>query len=146
MILISYFVKLSAVIEIARGVDFNSLHALSGTCRQFHAALLPVRNLLVRETLHCENEILAADALEEDADPELVRRSRRLSRDNTSRGRCVRDLVKECTKCHYMVCRVSPNHVVQLARKATAAKPAIFAELHRETLHQRKTPQPSPLP
>ncbi|KAI5287265.1 hypothetical protein KEM54_006115 [Ascosphaera aggregata] len=106
-----------AVIQIARGVDSNTLHALSATCRRLYAALLPVRNLLVKETLCCENEILAADASQEDADPDVIRRSRRLSRDNTSRGRCVRDLVKECTKCHQMVCRNC------IGKPFTSAKP-----------------------
>ncbi|KAI5307166.1 hypothetical protein KEM56_003582 [Ascosphaera pollenicola] len=106
-----------AIVEIAKGVDFNTLHALSGTCRQFHAALYPNRSLLAKETLRCENELLAADALEKDADPETIRLSRRLSRDNTSRGRCVRDLVKECTKCHAQVCRNC------IGKPFTSAKP-----------------------
>ncbi|KAI9711374.1 MAG: hypothetical protein M1812_007223 [Candelaria pacifica] len=44
------------VIQLAQSLDLNTLHALSITCRQFRANLLPFRRQLVTQTLRCVNE------------------------------------------------------------------------------------------
>ncbi|KAJ5662377.1 uncharacterized protein N7477_009993 [Penicillium maclennaniae] len=103
--------------EIARGVDLNTLHALSRTCRQFHANLAPFRHQLVRETLRCENEYIetVAEMLDGRAViPNSVKSVLRLlSQGNGEPGRmtrgkvskCARDMVGECRRCNKVVCR-----------------------------------------
>lgn len=106
--------------EIARSVDLNTLHALSRTCRQFHANLSPYRQQLVKQTLRCENEYIEtlSDMLDSGACiPDSVKSVMRLLSQNArSSGRltsgkiskCARDMVAECRRCSKVVCRVSP--------------------------------------
>ncbi|KAJ6171215.1 hypothetical protein N7470_000282 [Penicillium chermesinum] len=103
--------------EIARAVDLNTLHALSRTCRQFHANLSQFRHQLVRETLRCENEYI--ETLTEMLDGNAVLPSsvksvlQLLSQGNGVPGRmtrgkvarCARDMVAECRRCTKIVCR-----------------------------------------
>jgi hypothetical protein len=123
-------IKCRIVKEIARSVDLNTLDALSRTCRQFRANLLPFRHQLIKETLRCENEYIEAlsalmregatipDNLkhalqllsESDLDPD------RLS--STKFGKCARDMVAECRRCSRVVCRVEGNHKSPLDKHA----------------------------
>ncbi|CAG8410396.1 unnamed protein product [Penicillium salamii] len=80
--------------EIARAIDLTTLHALSGTCRQFHANLAPYRYQLARETLRCENEGVGAPT--EPLDDGDYRREVR---------KCVRDVVGECCFCAKVICK-----------------------------------------
>ncbi|KAE8309732.1 hypothetical protein BDV41DRAFT_547156 [Aspergillus transmontanensis] len=103
--------------EIARSVDLNTLHALSRTCRQFHANLAPYRHQLVKQTLRCENEYIEtlSDLLRSGAPiPDSVKSViRLLSQEARSSGRltagkvakCARDMVGECRRCSKVVCR-----------------------------------------
>ncbi|KAB8079257.1 hypothetical protein BDV29DRAFT_165181 [Aspergillus leporis] len=103
--------------EIARSVDLNTLHALSRTCRQFHANLAPYRHQLVKQTLRCENEYIEtlSDLLRNGTPiPDSVKSViRLLSQEARSSGRltagkvakCARDMVAECRKCSKVVCR-----------------------------------------
>lgn len=107
---------------IARSVDLNTLHALSRTCRQFHANLSPYRQQLVKQTLRCENEYIEtlSDMLDSGACiPDSVKSVMRLLSQNArSSGRltsgkiskCARDMVAECRRCSKVVCRVSLLH------------------------------------
>ena len=111
----------SIVKEIARGVDLNTLHALSRTCRQFHVNLAPFRQQLVRETLRCENEYI--ETVEELLDagtalPNSVKSVLRLLSQGSSVsgrmtrgkvGKCARDMVGQCRRCNKIVCRVSTS-------------------------------------
>lgn len=114
--------------EIARAVDLNTLHALSRTCRQFRANLMPFRHQLIKQTLRCENEYVMtlSDMLDDRTSslPSSVRTVLRLL--NTTRGNaaatgpddrrghltsgkigmCARDMVGECRRCSKVVCRV----------------------------------------
>lgn len=104
--------------EIARSVDLNTLHALSRTCRQFHANLAPYRHQLVKQTLRCENEYIEtlSDLLRSGTPiPDSVKSViRLLSQEARSSGRltagkvakCARDMVGECRRCSKVVCRV----------------------------------------
>lgn len=108
----------SIVKEIARSVDLNTLHALSRTCRQFRANLMPFRQQLVKQTLRCENEYIEtiSDMLDRGASiPDSVKSVLQLmSRDGVEPGRltstkvrkCARDMVGECRRCSRVVCRV----------------------------------------
>ncbi|KAE8416955.1 hypothetical protein BDV36DRAFT_258374 [Aspergillus pseudocaelatus] len=103
--------------EIARSVDLNTLHALSRTCRQFHANLAPYRHQLVKQTLRCENEYIEtlSDLLRSGTPiPDSVKSViRLLSQEARSSGRltagkvakCARDMVGECRRCSKVVCR-----------------------------------------
>ncbi|KAL2866639.1 uncharacterized protein BJX67DRAFT_355372 [Aspergillus lucknowensis] len=103
--------------EIARSIDLNTLHALSGTCRQIYANLAPYRQQLAKQTLRCENEYIEtlSDMLRSDtAIPESVKSViRLLSRSAMSSGqltsgkvsKCARDMVAECRGCAKIVCR-----------------------------------------
>ncbi|PYI00463.1 hypothetical protein BO78DRAFT_434373 [Aspergillus sclerotiicarbonarius CBS 121057] len=103
--------------EIARSVDLNTLHALSRTCRQFHANLAPYRQQLIKQTLRCENEYIEtlSDMLDSGASiPNSVKSVLRLLSQNArSSGRmtsgkvakCARDMVAECRRCSKVVCR-----------------------------------------
>ncbi|EAW10786.1 uncharacterized protein ACLA_052590 [Aspergillus clavatus NRRL 1] len=103
--------------EIARQVDLNTLHALSRTCRQFHANLAPYRHQLVKQTLRCENEYVEtlADLLDGGTPiPESVKSVLRLVSQGTRGpgrlvrgkvGKCARDMVGECRRCSRVVCR-----------------------------------------
>ncbi|PYH89941.1 hypothetical protein BO71DRAFT_402655 [Aspergillus ellipticus CBS 707.79] len=103
--------------EIARAIDLNTLHALSRTCRQFHANLAPYRQQLVKQTLRCENEYIEtlSDMLDSRAAiPHNVKSVIQLLSDNArgsgrlTRGKvakCARDMVAECHRCSKVVCR-----------------------------------------
>ncbi|OJJ40373.1 hypothetical protein ASPWEDRAFT_47218 [Aspergillus wentii DTO 134E9] len=105
------------VTEIARRVDLNTLHALSRTCRQFHANLTPCRQQLVKQTLRCENEyietlsdMLSSGAAIPDSVKSVIRllskgavESGRLTSGKV--GKCARDMVAECRRCSRVVCR-----------------------------------------
>ncbi|KAE8349179.1 hypothetical protein BDV28DRAFT_141741 [Aspergillus coremiiformis] len=103
--------------EIARSVDLNTLHALSRTCRQFHANLAPYRHQLIKQTLRCENEYIEtlSDLLRSGTSiPDSVKSVIRiLSQEARSSGRltagkfakCARDMVAECRRCSKVVCR-----------------------------------------
>ncbi|OJJ97954.1 hypothetical protein ASPACDRAFT_1857973 [Aspergillus aculeatus ATCC 16872] len=103
--------------EIARAVDLNTLHALSQTCRQFHANLAPYRSLLIKQTLRCENEYIetVSDMLDSGAAiPDSVKSVLQLLSQNArASGRittgkvakCARDMVAECRRCSKVVCR-----------------------------------------
>ena len=102
-------------------MDLNSLHALSRTCRQFRANLIPFRQQLVKQTLRCMNEQIesVADLLNRDVSSvhDNVRSmSNGISSHDggrmTSRkfGTCARDMVGECQRCSRVVCRVDMNH------------------------------------
>ncbi|CAG8930128.1 unnamed protein product [Penicillium salamii] len=80
--------------EIARAIDLTTLHALSSTCRQFHANLAPYRYQLARETLRCENEVVRnrTEPLDDGACRKKVRN-------------CVRDVVGECRFCAKVICK-----------------------------------------
>jgi hypothetical protein len=99
-------------------VDLNTLHALSRTCRQFHANLAPYRQQLAKQTLRCENEyietlsdLLGSGAAIPDSVKSVIQL---LSQGATSSGRltrgkvakCARDMVAECRGCSKVVCRV----------------------------------------
>ncbi|PGH04212.1 hypothetical protein AJ80_08557 [Polytolypa hystricis UAMH7299] len=93
--------------QIARSVDLNTLHALSLTCRQFHANLMPFRNQLVRETLRCRNESLdeVVGVQKNNAVPRRIS-DREFSRLTTGKvGQCARDMVSECQRCAGIICR-----------------------------------------
>ena len=104
----------SIVIQLARSLDLNSLHALSRTCRQFRANLLQYRKQLVRQTLRCVNEQDGSDPHEAVRENDLYRtwhisghRGIRLGRIITGKfGACARDLVADCRRCGTVVCRV----------------------------------------
>ncbi|OAT08695.1 hypothetical protein BDBG_04934 [Blastomyces gilchristii SLH14081] len=123
------------VVQIARSVDLNTLDSLAMTCLQFRANLLPYRSQLVRETLRCGNEPLDdvpsedGDSSDSSAAPGLVSgdppdifqafplldttaggtapvRYWGFPRLTTRKvGRCARDMVAECQRCMYIVCR-----------------------------------------
>ncbi|KAJ5779607.1 hypothetical protein N7457_007327 [Penicillium paradoxum] len=103
--------------EIARAIDLNTLYALSSTCRQFHANLLPFRHQLAKETLRCENEYIETLAEMLDSGsvlPDSVKSVIRLLSRPTGEqsrmtrgkvGKCARDMVGECRRCAKVVCR-----------------------------------------
>jgi hypothetical protein len=97
----------SVVKEIARSVDLNTLHALSMTCRQFHANLIPFRNQLVRETLRCKNESVAEASGTQQVQNQGSGDTAKLTSGKV--GRCARDMVSECEKCCGIVCRVDEH-------------------------------------
>ncbi|KKA20868.1 hypothetical protein T310_5106 [Rasamsonia emersonii CBS 393.64] len=106
--------------EIAKSVDLNTLDALSRTCRQFRANLLPFRHQLIKLTLRCENERIEtlSDLLSEGAAiPESLKHVIRLinqgapeARRLTSGrvGKCARDMVAECRRCSRVNCTIKP--------------------------------------
>lgn len=108
----------SVVKEIARSVDLNTLDALSRTCRQFRANLLPFRHQLIKLTLSCENERIEtlSDLLSEGtAVPDSVKHVIKLLNQGAPEagrltsgrvGKCARDMVAECRRCSRVVCRV----------------------------------------
>ncbi|KAL2829034.1 hypothetical protein BDW59DRAFT_41318 [Aspergillus cavernicola] len=104
--------------ELARSIDLNTLHALSGTCRQFYANLAPYRQQLAKQTLRCENEYIEtlSDMLQSGtAIPDSVKSViQLLSRSALNSGqqltsgkiaKCARDMVAECRGCSKIVCR-----------------------------------------
>lgn len=109
----------SIITEIARSIDLNTLHALSRTCRQFHANIAPFGHQLAKQTLRCENEYIEtlSDLLDSGFSiPDSVKsilmllsqrasvNQGRLTRGKV--GRCARDMVSECRRCSKVVCRV----------------------------------------
>lgn len=136
--------------EIARSVDLNTLHALAGTCRQFHTNITPFRHQLVKETLRCENEYIetlsqmlhGSTAIPNSVKSvlELLREVGdigKLMRGNV--GMCARDMVGECRRCSRIVCRV----IIPLSsRVCTWLRPV---ELHDQSaLHARLEEQDPP--
>lgn len=103
----------SIVSQMTRSLDLNDLDALSRTCRQFHANLLPFRRQLVRQTLRCGNEG-AASATRNRTASNGARRLPGTNGIDSSRmtsgrvGACARDMVAECRRCGNVVCRASP--------------------------------------
>lgn len=100
--------------QLTRSLDLNDLDALSRTCRQFRANLLPFRSQLVKQTLRCGNE----DASSITPRRTALNGTRRLSVTNGANynrmtsGRvaaCARDMVSECRRCGNVVCRASPH-------------------------------------
>ncbi|KAL3491643.1 hypothetical protein BJX62DRAFT_237073 [Aspergillus germanicus] len=103
--------------ELARSIDLNTLHALSGTCRQIYANLAPYRRQLAKQTLRCENEYIEtlSDMLHSgSAIPDSVKSViRLLNRGAMSSGqltsgkvsKCARDMVAECRGCSRVICR-----------------------------------------
>ncbi|KAI9367863.1 hypothetical protein BJX61DRAFT_547090 [Aspergillus egyptiacus] len=104
--------------EIARSIDLNTLHALSGTCRQIYANLAPYRQQLAKQTLRCENEYIetlrgllqSGTAIPDSAKSviRLVSRSILSSGPQLTSGKvakCARDMVAECRGCSKIVCR-----------------------------------------
>ncbi|CEN59571.1 hypothetical protein ASPCAL02016 [Aspergillus calidoustus] len=103
--------------ELARSIDLNTLHALSGTCRQIYANLAPYRQQLAKQTLRCENEYIEtlSDMLHSGtALPDSVKSViRLLSRGAMNSGqltsgkvsKCARDMVAECRGCSKTFCR-----------------------------------------
>ncbi|KAL4972817.1 hypothetical protein BDW66DRAFT_143417 [Aspergillus desertorum] len=140
--------------EIARGVDLNTLYALSGTCRQFYANLAPYRQQLAKQTLRCENEYI--ETLSEmlhsgTAIPDSVKSViRLLSRGALSSGqltsgkiaKCARDMVAECRGCSKVVCRnctaKPPNSATlknRIRRLCTTCRKAPLDALVSASLH-----------
>ncbi|KAL1852694.1 hypothetical protein Plec18170_005831 [Paecilomyces lecythidis] len=115
--------------EIAKSVDLNTLHALSRTCRQFRANLLPYRDQLIKQTLRCENEYIEtlSDMLGDGAvlPDNLKNILRLLSRDtvdlgkltNGKVGRCARDMVSECRRCSRVNCCIKPPSSAMLKNR-----------------------------
>ncbi len=103
----------SIISQMTRSLDLNDLDALSRTCRQFHANLLPFRRQLVKHTLRCENE-RAASATRNRTTSNGARRLHGNNGIDPSRmtsgrvGACARDMVAECRRCGNVVCRASP--------------------------------------
>lgn len=128
--------------ELACYLDLNSLDALSRTCRQIRANLMPFRRQLVKRTLRCENEYI--ETLNEllsqgTALPESVKNVIHLmNQDNLEVGKltsgkigkCARDMVGECRRCSRIVCRVSRAS----GRKVLFLK--TYTELKLELHHQ----------
>ncbi|KAI4099681.1 MAG: hypothetical protein LQ339_005846 [Xanthoria mediterranea] len=88
------------VTQLTQHLDLNTLHALSRTCRQFHANLLQYRTRLVQQTLRCENEPIS------DAQTHMIQQSDR--RTVLVSGRvspCARDMVSDCRRCGRVICR-----------------------------------------
>ncbi|KAE8145357.1 hypothetical protein BDV25DRAFT_164876 [Aspergillus avenaceus] len=152
--------------EIARCVDLNTLHALSRTCRQFHANLMPYRHQLIKQTLRCENEYVEtlSDLLHGGAAiPESVksviqllnqeaRRSGRLTAGKVAK--CARDMVAECRRCSKVVCRnctakppMSTMLKNRIRRLCTTCQTAPLPDLLALSLptSPADVPQPSPL-
>ncbi|KKK26360.1 hypothetical protein ARAM_007210 [Aspergillus rambellii] len=115
--------------EIARSIDLNTLHALSGTCRQFHANLAPYRQQLVKQTLRCENEyietlsdMLSSGAAIPDSVKSVIRLLRRdaLSSGQLTSGKvskCARDMVAECRGCSKINCTAKPPNNATLKNR-----------------------------
>ncbi|KAL6233772.1 hypothetical protein BDW75DRAFT_214326 [Aspergillus navahoensis] len=140
--------------EIARAVDLNTLHALSGTCRQFYANLAPYRQQLAKQTLRCENEYIEtlSEMLHSGAAiPDSVKSViRLLSRGALSSGKltsgkvakCARDMVAECRGCSKVVCRnctaKPPNSATlknRIRRLCTTCRKAPLNSLVSSSLH-----------
>lgn len=119
LVVVHLLISTSVVRELARYLDLNTLDALSRTCRQIRANLIPYSRQLVKRTLRCEtqynvilNELLregvslsegtnlANQLINEDA-PKNGRLRWGIS------GLCARDMVGECQRCSKIVCRVS---------------------------------------
>ncbi|KAI5295727.1 hypothetical protein KEM52_000414 [Ascosphaera acerosa] len=113
------------VTEIARHVDANTLENLSATCRRIYTSLFPNRSLLIKKTLRCVNERRAQEAAADgarsgtDAGSRTLDEARLLAIQSMSSSRCVRDLVKQCMRCHQWVCRNC------IGKPYTSAKPRI---------------------
>ena len=97
-------------------MDLNTMHALSRTCRQFHANLAAYRQQLSKMTLRCDNErmettldVLDANTSQQQLyvdSPGAGVRAAAGSAGLRSR-KCARDMVAKCRHCSKVVCRVS---------------------------------------
>lgn len=98
----------SVISQIAQSLDLNTLHALSLTCRQIRANILPYRRELVKRTLRCERDCLAVEevlgARGSQTPGAHVKDQEKLPQ---RRARCARDLVGDCRRCGRIICRVS---------------------------------------
>lgn len=92
--------------QIAQSLDLNTLHALSLTCRQIRANILPYRRELVKRTLRCERDCLAVEevlgARGSQTPGAHVKDQEKLPQ---RRARCARDLVGDCRRCGRIICR-----------------------------------------
>ncbi|KAL1310616.1 hypothetical protein AAFC00_000889 [Neodothiora populina] len=98
---------------LAQGLDLNSLHDLSRTCRQVRANLLEYRRQLISQTLRCFNE-------DEEPGSHLGKNSKETHQNwstfgpngikvpkmtSGKVGTCARDMVGQCRRCSSAVCR-----------------------------------------
>lgn len=109
-------VKYNRIIsELVHSIDLNTLHALSLTCSQVRANILPFRRQLIKQTVRCEYDARPLMGL-----PFRYRRLITILTPNINarpdnqpdlvvlrRGQCARDLVGECRRCGRVICRVS---------------------------------------
>lgn len=112
-------ISTSVVRELARYLDLNTLDALSRTCRQIRANLIPESRQLVKRTLRCETQynVILNELIREGVPlPEGIKLANRLINDDAPKngrlrwgisGLCARDMVAECQRCSKVVCRVS---------------------------------------
>ncbi|KAE8553470.1 hypothetical protein EYB25_004852 [Talaromyces marneffei] len=103
--------------ELARYLDLNTLDALSRTCRQIRANLIPYSRQLVKRTLRCETQynVILNELLREGVSlSEGVKLANRSINDDAPKngrlrwgisGLCARDMVGECQRCSKVVCR-----------------------------------------
>lgn len=119
MLVVQSLISTSVVRELARYLDLNTLDALSRTCRQIRANLIPYSRQLVKRTLRCDtqyNAILNELIREGVSLSEGTRLANRLINEEAPKngrlrwgisGLCARDMVGECQRCSKIVCRVS---------------------------------------
>jgi hypothetical protein len=115
------FLIYSVVTELARYLDLNSLDALSRTCRQHRANLMPLCTQLVKRTLRCKNDDVVEtpnelssrgtailESAEENVIQPVIPGCLEVGRLTSGKiGKCARDMVGECRKCATVICRVS---------------------------------------
>lgn len=95
--------------SIVPSIDLNTLDSLSRTCRGVHDGLVQFRNPVLAATLHCSNEAVVVD-------PAETFRYRARAGNwyymedgrsyNGKSGLCARDMVSECRRCGFVICRV----------------------------------------
>lgn len=119
LVVIHRWFSTSVVRELARYLDLNTLDALSRTCRQIRANLIPYSRQLVKRTLRCDTQYNAIlnDIIREGLSlSEGTRLANRLINEEAPKngrlrwgisGLCARDMVGECQRCSKIVCRVS---------------------------------------
>jgi hypothetical protein len=112
-------ISTSVVRELARYLDLNTLDAVSRTCRQIRANLIPYSRQLVKRTLRCETQynVILNELIREGVSlSEGIKLASRLINDDAPKngrlrwgisGLCARDMVAECQRCSKVVCRVS---------------------------------------
>jgi hypothetical protein len=101
------------VSSLSAHLDLNDLHSLSLTCRQARVNLLPFRNQLILQTLHCENEGTPLNTefsiryRETESTWYNTEHGGAIQRATMGKiGPCARDNVAECRRCARIVCRV----------------------------------------